>query len=90
MEAFVTRVVCLSKMPSDVSDEEIRKAAEEWGDIKNFINISTKGMAFIEYFDLRAAEEARKGLKAKEFGGKSVCANLPGGEGACVWLWVAS
>ncbi|CEM27810.1 unnamed protein product [Vitrella brassicaformis CCMP3155] len=66
-------------MPSDVSDEEIRKAAEEWGDIKNFINISTKGMAFIEYFDLRAAEEARKGLKAKEFGGKSIDAQFSSG-----------
>jgi len=51
----------------------VRRQFEEHGEIKTFFDlISTRGMVFVTYYDLRAAERARERLQGSEISGRPI------------------
>ncbi|KAF8915091.1 hypothetical protein CPB85DRAFT_1218204 [Mucidula mucida] len=57
----------------ETNSDDVRRSFEEHGDIKTFFDlISTRGMVFVTYFDLRAAERARERLQDTEISGRPI------------------
>uniref|UniRef100_A0A8H7YAD6 RRM domain-containing protein n=1 Tax=Psilocybe cubensis TaxID=181762 RepID=A0A8H7YAD6_PSICU len=57
----------------ETPSEDVRRIFEEHGEIKTFFDlISTRGMVFVTYFDLRAAERARERLQGSEISGRPI------------------
>ncbi|KAJ9100559.1 hypothetical protein QFC21_003602 [Naganishia friedmannii] len=57
------RTLFVRNVNYDADSSKIKADFERYGDIKTFFDIiNNRGMAFITYFDLRAAEEARNGM----------------------------
>ncbi|GHJ87174.1 hypothetical protein NliqN6_3576 [Naganishia liquefaciens] len=53
--------------------QQIRANFERYGEIKTFFDIiATRGMAFITYFDLRGAEQAREGMHNSLVNGRPI------------------
>ncbi|KAJ9122344.1 hypothetical protein QFC22_001765 [Naganishia vaughanmartiniae] len=57
------RTLFVRNVSYDADSSKIKAEFERYGDIKTFFDIiNNRGMAFITYFDLRGAEEARNGM----------------------------
>ncbi|KAG6851351.1 hypothetical protein H0H93_005749 [Arthromyces matolae] len=57
----------------ETNSDDVRALFEEHGEIKTFFDlISTRGMVFVTYFDLRAAERARDRLQGSEISGRPI------------------
>ncbi|KAG6846084.1 hypothetical protein H0H87_006448 [Tephrocybe sp. NHM501043] len=61
------------KMKYETNSDDVRAQFEEHGEIKTFFDlISTRGMVFVTYYDLRAAERARDRLQGSEISGRPI------------------
>ncbi|GJJ13433.1 hypothetical protein Clacol_007687 [Clathrus columnatus] len=57
----------------ETDSNEVRRRFEEHGEIKTFFDlISNRGMVFVTYYDLRAAERARERLQGSEISGRPI------------------
>ncbi|RDB29440.1 hypothetical protein Hypma_015966 [Hypsizygus marmoreus] len=57
----------------ETNSDDVRRQFEEHGEIKTFFDlISTRGMVFVTYYDLRAAERARERLQGSEISGRPI------------------
>ncbi|KAF7794345.1 hypothetical protein EIP86_005479 [Pleurotus ostreatoroseus] len=55
----------------ETNSEDVRHLFEEHGEIKTFFDlISNRGMVFVTYYDIRAAERARERLQGSEISGR--------------------
>ncbi|KAF7347475.1 Mei2 protein [Mycena venus] len=63
----------LRRVIYETDSQDVRNIFEEHGEIKTFFDlISTRGMVFVTYFDLRAAERARDRLQGSEISGRPI------------------
>ncbi|CDO73137.1 hypothetical protein BN946_scf185007.g192 [Trametes cinnabarina] len=57
----------------ETNSDDVRRLFEEHGDIKTFFDlIANRGMVFVTYYDLRAAERARERLQGSEISGRPI------------------
>ncbi|KAG6331718.1 hypothetical protein ID866_7368 [Astraeus odoratus] len=57
----------------ETNSDDVRRSFEEHGEIKTFFDlIATRGMVFVTYYDLRAAERARDRLQGSEISGRPI------------------
>ncbi|KAE9409250.1 RNA-binding domain-containing protein [Gymnopus androsaceus JB14] len=67
------RTLFIRNIKYETNSSDVRHQFEEHGDIKTFFDlISTRGMVFVTYFDLRAAERARERLQGSEISGRPI------------------
>ncbi|KAK7465271.1 hypothetical protein VKT23_005250 [Stygiomarasmius scandens] len=67
------RTLFIRNIKYETSSADVRRRFEEHGDIKTFFDlISTRGMVFVTYYDLRAAERARERLQGSEISGRPI------------------
>ncbi|CAA7264776.1 unnamed protein product [Cyclocybe aegerita] len=67
------RTLFIRNIKYETPSEDVRRIFEEHGEIKTFFDlISTRGMVFVTYFDLRAAERARERLQGSEISGRPI------------------
>ncbi|EIW87088.1 hypothetical protein CONPUDRAFT_79258 [Coniophora puteana RWD-64-598 SS2] len=67
------RTLFIRNIKYETNSDDVRRSFEEHGDIKTFFDlISTRGMVFVTYFDLRAAERARDRLQGSEISGRPI------------------
>ncbi|KAF8203924.1 hypothetical protein BJ912DRAFT_219059 [Pholiota molesta] len=67
------RTLFIRNIKYETPSEDVRRIFEEHGEIKTFFDlISTRGMVFVTYFDLRAAERARDRLQGSEISGRPI------------------
>jgi len=67
------RTLFIRNIKYETNSEDVRRMFEEHGDVKTFFDlISTRGMVFVTYYDLRAAERARERLQGSEISGRPV------------------
>ncbi|KAI0962327.1 hypothetical protein AcV7_001196 [Taiwanofungus camphoratus] len=57
----------------ETNSEDVRRLFEEHGEIRTFFDlIANRGMVFVTYYDLRAAERARDRLQGSEISGRPI------------------
>ncbi|CCM06265.1 uncharacterized protein FIBRA_08515 [Fibroporia radiculosa] len=57
----------------ETDSDDVRRLFEEHGEIRTFFDlIANRGMVFVTYFDLRAAERARERLQGSEISGRPI------------------
>ncbi|PBK76591.1 RNA-binding domain-containing protein [Armillaria solidipes] len=67
------RTLFIRNIKYETNSNDVRRSFEEHGDIKTFFDlISTRGMVFVSYYDLRAAERARERLQGSEISGRPI------------------
>lgn len=67
------RTLFIRNIKYETSSDDVRALFEEHGEIKTFFDlIATRGMVFVTYFDLRAAERARDRLQGSEISGRPI------------------
>jgi len=67
------RTLFIRNIKYETNSDDVRHQFEEHGEIKTFFDlISTRGMVFVTYYDLRAAERARERLQGSEISGRPV------------------
>ncbi|KAL4070508.1 hypothetical protein J3A83DRAFT_4243754 [Scleroderma citrinum] len=67
------RTLFIRNIKYETNSEDVRRSFEEHGDIKTFFDlIATRGMVFVTYYDLRAAERARERLQGSEISGRPI------------------
>ncbi|KAF9556412.1 hypothetical protein CPC08DRAFT_737099 [Agrocybe pediades] len=67
------RTLFIRNIKYETPSEDVRRIFEEHGEIKTFFDlIATRGMVFVTYFDLRAAERARDRLQGSEISGRPI------------------
>ncbi|EGO31131.1 hypothetical protein SERLADRAFT_444710, partial [Serpula lacrymans var. lacrymans S7.9] len=67
------RTLFIRNIKYETNSEDVRHSFEEHGEIKTFFDlISTRGMVFVTYYDLRAAERARDRLQGSEISGRPI------------------
>ncbi|EKM83987.1 hypothetical protein AGABI1DRAFT_96937 [Agaricus bisporus var. burnettii JB137-S8] len=67
------RTLFIRNIKYETNSDDVRRQFEEFGSIKTFFDlISTRGMVFVTYFDLRAAERARDRLQGSEISGRPI------------------
>ncbi|TFK77507.1 RNA-binding domain-containing protein [Pluteus cervinus] len=67
------RTLFIRNIKYETSSDDVRRLFEEHGEIKTFFDlISTRGMVFVTYYDLRAAERARDRLQGSEISGRPI------------------
>ncbi|KAF9490755.1 RNA-binding domain-containing protein [Pleurotus eryngii] len=67
------RTLFIRNIKYETNSDDVRRQFEEHGEIKTFFDlISTRGMVFVTYFDLRAAERARERLQGSEISGRPI------------------
>ncbi|KAF6754305.1 hypothetical protein DFP72DRAFT_899927 [Ephemerocybe angulata] len=67
------RTLFIRNIKYETNSDDVRALFEEHGEIKTFFDlISTRGMVFVTYFDLRAAERARDRLQGSEISGRPI------------------
>ncbi|KII94041.1 hypothetical protein PLICRDRAFT_414103 [Plicaturopsis crispa FD-325 SS-3] len=67
------RTLFIRNIKYETNSDDVRRQFEEHGEIKTFFDlISTRGMVFVTYFDLRAAERARDRLQGSEISGRPI------------------
>ncbi|KAF7458630.1 RNA recognition motif-containing protein [Cryptosporidium felis] len=79
METYISRTLYLCKLPYDVTENSIRELCEPFGDLKKVAVYPRKGIAFVEYFDIRKAEGARNTLKSSLVQGRVIDAQYSRG-----------
>ena len=71
-EAWITRLLYICKLSHDVTEEQLQPLLENHGDIKKLKCIKSKGIAFVEYWDIRSSEKAHGKLKGCEIHGRTI------------------
>ncbi|GLB35752.1 putative RNA recognition motif containing protein [Lyophyllum shimeji] len=67
------RTLFIRNIKYETNSDDVRAQFEEHGEIKTFFDlISTRGMVFVTYYDLRAAERARERLQGSEISGRPI------------------
>ncbi|KAI8981178.1 hypothetical protein BD414DRAFT_523522 [Trametes punicea] len=67
------RTLFIRNIKYETSSDDVRRLFEEHGDIKTFFDlIANRGMVFVTYYDLRAAERARERLQGSEISGRPI------------------
>ncbi|KZT56120.1 hypothetical protein CALCODRAFT_497815 [Calocera cornea HHB12733] len=67
------RTLFIRNIKYESNGEAIRARFEEFGEIKTFFDlIATRGMVFVTFFDLRAAERARDRLQGTDISGRPI------------------
>lgn len=67
------RTLFIRNIKYETNSEDVRRSFEEHGTIKTFFDlIATRGMVFVTYYDLRAAERARDRLQGSEISGRPI------------------
>ncbi|KAJ7755061.1 hypothetical protein DFH07DRAFT_903996 [Mycena maculata] len=67
------RTLFIRNIKYETNSDAVRQQFEEHGEIKTFFDlISTRGMVFVTYYDLRAAERARDRLQGSEISGRPI------------------
>ncbi|KAA1068737.1 hypothetical protein PGT21_014172 [Puccinia graminis f. sp. tritici] len=67
------RTLFVRNVKYETDSQEVREKFEEMGEIKIFFDlISTRGMAFITYYDLRAATMAKERLQGTDVSGRPI------------------
>ncbi|KAG9010322.1 hypothetical protein FRB94_010672 [Tulasnella sp. JGI-2019a] len=67
------RTLFIRNIKYESSSEEMRAAFEAHGEIKTFFDlIKTRGMVFVTYFDLRAAQRAKERLQGMDVSGRAI------------------
>ncbi|KAI0800785.1 hypothetical protein C8Q74DRAFT_1238731, partial [Fomes fomentarius] len=67
------RTLFIRNIKYETSSEDVRRLFEEHGEIKTFFDlIANRGMVFVTYYDLRAAERARDRLQGSEISGRPI------------------
>ncbi|WAQ89595.1 hypothetical protein PtA15_11A285 [Puccinia triticina] len=67
------RTLFVRNVKYETDSQEVRDKFEQMGEIKIFFDlISTRGMAFITYYDLRAATMAKQRLQGTEVSGRPI------------------
>ncbi|KAJ3750951.1 hypothetical protein DFH05DRAFT_142872 [Lentinula detonsa] len=67
------RTLFIRNIKYETNSGDVRRQFEEHGDIRTFFDlISTRGMVFVTYYDLRAAERARERLQGSEISGRPI------------------
>ncbi|KAJ6623085.1 hypothetical protein B0H10DRAFT_2011098 [Mycena sp. CBHHK59/15] len=67
------RTLFIRNIKYETNSDDVHRQFEEHGEIKTFFDlISTRGMVFVTYYDLRAAERARDHLQGSEISGRPI------------------
>ncbi|KAI5476331.1 hypothetical protein MNV49_007844 [Pseudohyphozyma bogoriensis] len=67
------RTLFVRNLKYETTQEEVRAVFERSGEIRDFVDISdSKGMAFITYYDVRAAIHAKSALQGMMIGGRAI------------------
>ncbi|KAI0830801.1 hypothetical protein BC628DRAFT_1486999 [Trametes gibbosa] len=67
------RTLFIRNIKYETNSDDVRRLFEEHGEIKTFFDlIANRGMVFVTYFDLRAAERARDRLQGSEISGRPI------------------
>ncbi|OAX42095.1 hypothetical protein K503DRAFT_407448 [Rhizopogon vinicolor AM-OR11-026] len=67
------RTLFIRNIKYETNSDDVRRSFEEHGDIKTFFDlIATRGMVFVTYYDIRAAERARDRLQGSEISGRPI------------------
>ncbi|KAJ7116789.1 hypothetical protein C8R43DRAFT_1112873 [Mycena crocata] len=67
------RTLFIRNIKYETNSDDVHRQFEEHGEIKTFFDlISTRGMVFVTYYDLRAAERARDRLQGSEISGRPI------------------
>ncbi|KAL5519435.1 hypothetical protein ACEPAH_1118 [Sanghuangporus vaninii] len=67
------RTLFIRNIKYETNSDEVRQKFNEHGEIKTFFDlIANRGMVFVTYYDLRAAERARERLQNTEIGGRPI------------------
>lgn len=78
-ETYISRTLYLCKLPYDMTEDSVRELCEPFGDLKKVAVYPRKGIAFVEYFDIRKAEGARNTLKSSLVQGRIIDAQYSRG-----------
>ncbi|KAA1471415.1 hypothetical protein DENSPDRAFT_837405 [Dentipellis sp. KUC8613] len=67
------RTLFIRNIKYETNSDEVRRQFEEHGEIKTFFDlIANRGMVFVTFYDLRAAERARERLQGSEISGRPI------------------
>ncbi|KAF8578612.1 hypothetical protein K439DRAFT_1654783 [Ramaria rubella] len=67
------RTLFIRNIKYETDSGDVRRRFEEHGEIKTFFDlIANRGMVFVTYYDLRAAERARDRLQGSEISGRPI------------------
>ncbi|KAI9057032.1 hypothetical protein FKP32DRAFT_1598516 [Trametes sanguinea] len=67
------RTLFIRNIKYETNSDDVRRLFEEHGDIKTFFDlIANRGMVFVTFYDLRAAERARDRLQGSEISGRPI------------------
>ncbi|CAL1694305.1 unnamed protein product [Somion occarium] len=67
------RTLFIRNIKYETDSSDVRRLFEEHGEIKTFFDlIANRGMVFVTYYDLRAAERARERLQGSEISGRPI------------------
>ncbi|KAH8110594.1 hypothetical protein DFH11DRAFT_1619149 [Phellopilus nigrolimitatus] len=67
------RTLFIRNIKYETNSDDVRRKFEDHGEIKTFFDlIANRGMVFVTYFDLRAAERARERLQDTEISGRPI------------------
>ncbi|KAF9786734.1 hypothetical protein BJ322DRAFT_1099219 [Thelephora terrestris] len=67
------RTLFIRNIKYETLSDDVRLMFEEHGDIKTFFDlIANRGMVFVTYYDIRAAERARERLQGSEISGRPI------------------
>ncbi|ETW86795.1 hypothetical protein HETIRDRAFT_456674 [Heterobasidion irregulare TC 32-1] len=67
------RTLFIRNIKYETDSDDVRRQFEEHGEIKTFFDlIANRGMVFVTFFDLRAAERARERLQGSEISGRPI------------------
>ncbi|KIP11735.1 hypothetical protein PHLGIDRAFT_438814 [Phlebiopsis gigantea 11061_1 CR5-6] len=67
------RTLFIRNIKYETNSEDVRHLFEEHGEIRTFFDlIANRGMVFVTYYDLRAAERARERLQGSEISGRPI------------------
>lgn len=67
------RTLFVRNVHFDITEDQIRKIFEKYGDIKGIYNLLGKrGLAFITFYDLRAAEKAKREMQEFDLNGRKI------------------
>ncbi|EJD54479.1 hypothetical protein AURDEDRAFT_141332 [Auricularia subglabra TFB-10046 SS5] len=67
------RTLFIRNIKYETDSNHVRARFEEFGEIKSFYDlISSRGMVFVTYYDLRAAERTRERLQGAELAGRPI------------------
>ncbi|PCH34107.1 hypothetical protein WOLCODRAFT_135505 [Wolfiporia cocos MD-104 SS10] len=67
------RTLFIRNIKYETNSDDVRRLFEEHGEIRTFFDlIANRGMVFVTYYDLRAAERARERLQGSEISGRPI------------------